>query len=150
MPLPLFVPPGVGEVIKIRDTKETTIKLSSADTNGEFAFLEHRMAPYASGAALHIHKKSREAIYVVHGEIEFIVGDAKETGGAGSLLHIPPFAPHGFTNASDKEALLLFMLYPVNNRDDYMRGLGELTKDGRNPTREELAAHMERYDQFLL
>jgi quercetin dioxygenase-like cupin family protein len=150
IPSPLFVPPGGGEKIKIRETKQTTLKLTTPITNGEFGFFEHWMAPRASGASLHIHKKSREAIYVVKGEIQFDYGDRKEVGEPGALLFIPPEAPHGFTNVGDEEALLLFMLWPLNNRDEYLRGVGDLTANGRNPSREELAEHMARYDQYLL
>jgi quercetin dioxygenase-like cupin family protein len=150
MSIPLFVPPGAGEVIKIRDTKRTTLKLTTPDANGEFGLFEHRMAPFASGARAHVHKKATEMFYVLRGEIEFTIGDRKEVGAPGAFAWIPPHAPHGFTNAGSEEATMLIMFYPLNKRDDYFRGLERLTRNGRDPSLEELVEHMAQYDQYLV
>ncbi|MDF6045829.1 cupin domain-containing protein [Streptomyces sp. JH14] len=80
MSVPLYVPAGEGEFVNIRDTKRTYLKLTTPDSNGEFGFFEHHMAPEASGASPHIHKNSTEMFYVVKGEIEFTIGDRKVVG----------------------------------------------------------------------
>jgi mannose-6-phosphate isomerase-like protein (cupin superfamily) len=150
MSIPLFLPPGEGEFVNIRDTKKTYLKLTAPDSDGEFGFFEHHMAPEANGASAHVHKRATEIFYVVSGEIEFIIGDRKELGRPGAFAFVPKNAPHGFTNAGPEPATLLIMFYPMNNRDDYFRGLGRLTCDGRNPSLEELAEHMAKYDQYML
>lgn len=150
MSVPLFVPPGEGEFVSIRGRKKTYFKLTVPDTNGEFGFFEHHMAPEASGASPHVHRKTTEMFYVVRGEIEFTIGDRKEVGTPGAFAFIPKNAPHGFTNVGSEDATLLIMFYPMNNKDDYFRGLERLTRDGRNPSLEELAEHMAKYDQYML
>lgn len=150
MSVPLFVPAGAGPSVRIRDTKKTTFKLTTQDSDGQFGLFEHQMAPYAAGARAHVHRQTTEMFYVVKGEIEFVVGDTKEVGTPGAFASIPPHAPHGFTNVGSEEATLLIMFYPLNNREDYFRGLEQLTKDGRDPSLEELVELMARYDQFLV
>jgi mannose-6-phosphate isomerase-like protein (cupin superfamily) len=150
MSIPLFIPPGEGEFVAIRDNKRTTFKLTTPDSDGEFGLFEHRMAPHASGASPHVHRNTTEMFFVHRGEVEFTVGDRKEVGGEGAFVYIPRDARHGFTNVGSEEATLLIMFYPLNNREDYFRGLQRLTKDGRDPSMEELVEHMARYDQFLV
>lgn len=150
MTIPLFVPPGEGDFVRIRDTKQTTFKLTTSDSDGEFGLFEHRMAAHASGARAHVHRNTTEMFYVLKGEVEFVVGDRKEVGTPGAFAYIPPDAPHGFTNVGAEEATLLIMFYPLNNREEYFRGLQWLTRDGRDPSMEELVEHMARYDQFLV
>ena len=150
MSIPLFVPPGAGEFVNIRDTKKTYFKLTTKDSDGEFGFFEHHMAPQASGASPHVHRKATEMFYVAQGEIEFTIGDRKEVGGPGAFAYVPKGAPHGFTNVGSEHATLLIMFYPLNNREDYFRGLERLTKDGRAPSIEELAEHMAKYDQYMV
>ncbi|MER7934549.1 MULTISPECIES: cupin domain-containing protein [unclassified Streptomyces] len=150
MSVPLYVPAGEGEFVNIRDTKRTYLKLVTADSDGEFGFFEHHMAPEASGASPHIHKQSTEMFYVVKGEIEFTIGDRKVVGEPGAFAYVPKGEPHGFTNRGTEDATLLIMFYPIYNREDYFRGLGRLTANGRNPSLEELQEHMAKYDQFMV
>jgi len=150
MTVPLFIPPGDGEFVKIRDTKKTYLKLTTPDSDGEFGFFEHHMSAEASGASPHIHCKATEMFYVVKGEIEFTIGDATEVGKPGAFAYIPKAVPHGFTNVGSEPAILLIMFYPMNNREDYFRGLERLTRNGRNPSVDELSEHMAKYDQYML
>ncbi len=150
MSIPLFVPAGGGEFVAIRDTKKTYFKLTTPDSDGEFGFFEHHMAANASGAAPHVHREATEMFYVHKGEIEFTIGDRKEVGTPGAFAYVPKGEPHGFTNVGSEAAVLLIMFYPLLNREDYFRGLGKLTKDGRSPSMEELAEHMAKYDQFMV
>nr|WP_272925257.1 cupin domain-containing protein [Streptomyces sp. SID4921] len=108
------------------------------------------MAPEANGASPHVHKKSTEMFYVVKGEIEFTIGDRKVVGEPGAFAYVPKGEPHGFTNVGKEKATLLIMFYPIYDREDYFRGLGRLTANGRNPSLEELQEHMAKYDQFMV
>jgi hypothetical protein len=60
---------------------------------------------------------------------------------------VPPDAVHGFANTGSKPATLLIMFCPANTRERYFEGLAELTKDGRQPTRDELVSLMHQFDQ---
>ncbi|MFC9327589.1 cupin domain-containing protein [Kitasatospora sp. NPDC057015] len=151
MSIPLYVPAGGGEFASIRDGKKKTyFKLTTEQSNGEFGFFEHHMAPEANGASPHIHDQSTEMFYVVKGEIEFTIGDEKVIGEPGAFAYVPKGAPHGFTNHGDTDATLLIMFYPIFSREDYFRGLERLTANGRNPSLEELQEHMAKYDQRMV
>ncbi|MDH6132755.1 mannose-6-phosphate isomerase-like protein (cupin superfamily) [Kitasatospora sp. MAA4] len=136
MSVPLYVPSGEGEFVNIRDTKRTYLKLTHQESDG--------------GASPHIHAKSTEMFYVVKGEIEFTIGDKIVVGEPGAFAYVPKGAPHGFTNRGKEDATLLIMFYPVFNREDYFRGPGRLTANGRNPSLEELQEHMAKYDQVMV
>ena len=151
MTLPLFVPAGEGPSVSIRATKQTTFKLTGEHSDGEFGFFEHKMAPYTSGASPHVHRQQTEMFYVIKGEIEFAVGDRKEVGTPGAFAFIPPNERHGFTNVGgSEEATLLILFYPCLSRENYFLGLEQLTKDGRDPSLQELVELMEKFDQFLV
>lgn len=56
----------------------------------------------------------------------------------------------GGWNRGAEDATLLIMFYPIYDREDYFRGLGRLTANGRDPSMEELREHMAKYDQFMV
>ena len=147
---PMFLGPGEGRRVQIRDTKTTTFKITGAATDGRFELFEHRMAPGASGASPHFHKEMIEMFYVVQGEVEFVLGDDKRVGTPGTFLFVPEYVPHGFDNVGQTDAVILIMFCPANGREKYFEGLGELTKDGRSPSLGELVELMERFDQYLV
>ena len=63
---------------------------------------------------------------------------------------VPESTPHGFTNIGNSQATLLIMFCPADSREGFFKGMAELTKNGREPTKEELIDLMARYDQYLV
>ena len=61
---------------------------------------------------------------------------------------MPENTPHGFTNIGNGQAMLLIMFCPADSREGYFKGMADLTKNGREPTKDELIALMEQYDQY--
>ena len=53
-----------------------------------------------------------EGFYVVSGSATFTVGDATHTASAGTLVMVPPGAPHAFANPGDEVAVLLNTFTP--------------------------------------
>ena len=43
---------------------------------------------------------------------------------------------------------LLILFCPADSREGYFKGMADLTKNGREPTKDELIALMEQYDQY--
>lgn len=86
--------------------------------------------------------------YVVEGTVELVLGDRKELSPAGSFMRVPENTPHGFSNPGSERAKLLILFCPADHREQYFIGMAELTKDGRQPSQEELLDLMARFDQY--
>lgn len=106
------------------------------------------MLPGATGAAPHYHERISESFYVLSGTVSLHDGTGWRTASAGDFLHVPENAVHGFRNDGDETADMLIIFTPAENRECYFEGLARLVADGNTPTREQMVALMETYDQF--
>jgi hypothetical protein len=61
---------------------------------------------------------------------------------------VPENTPHGFSNPGQMRSKLLIMFCPADEREKYFEGLAELTKNGRQPSQEELLELMQKFDQY--
>ncbi len=78
--------------------------------------------PHTDGPPQHRHARHDEGFYVVSGSATFTVGDTTHTAPAGTLVMVPPGAPHTFANPGDEPAVLLNTFTP----DVYVRYFREL------------------------
>jgi mannose-6-phosphate isomerase-like protein (cupin superfamily) len=147
MSLPVILQPGEGPSVQIR-TSTCTFKATGKDTHGHFGLFEFVMEPGTEGASPHIHKQLTEMFYVVEGEVELVLGEQRVIGTSGAFMLVPENMPHGFSNPGQTPAKLLIMFCPADSREQYFEGLAELTKNGRQPSREELLELMQRFDQY--
>ena len=147
MSLPVILRPGEGPSVQIR-TSTCTFKATGKDTHGQFGLFEFVMEPGTEGASPHIHKQLTEMFYVVEGEVELVLGEQRVIGTPGAFMLVPENTPHGFSNPGQTPAKLLIMFCPADSREQYFEGLAELTKNGRQPSREELLELMQRFDQY--
>lgn len=147
MSLPVILRPGEGPSVQIR-TSSCTFKATGKDTHGHFGLFEFVMEPGTEGASPHIHKQLTEMFYVVEGEVELVLGEQRVIGTPGAFMLVPENTPHGFSNPGQTPAKLLIMFCPADSREQYFEGLAELTKNGRQPSREELLELMQRFDQY--
>ncbi|MGP1374891.1 MAG: cupin domain-containing protein [Almyronema sp.] len=147
MSLPLILLPKGGESVQI-GTSTCTFKATGQDTHGHVGLFEFTMPPATAGASPHIHKQMTEMFYVVEGEVELVLDQATQLAPAGSFMRVPENTPHGFANPGDRPAKLLILFCPADHREDYFRGLAELTQNGRQPSQEELLDLMHRFDQY--
>lgn len=147
MSLPVILRPGEGPSVQIR-TSTCTFKVTGKDTHGHFGLLEFVMEPGTEGASPHIHKQLTEMFYVVEGKVELVLGEQRVIGTPGAFMLVPENTPHGFSNPGQTPAKLLIMFCPADSREQYFEGLAELTKNGRQPSREELLELMQRFDQY--
>lgn len=144
---PVVLYPREGEYAVIGGNTRCTFKVTGRDTANRFGLFEFEMEPGAMGARPHIHSHLTEIFYVIAGEVQLLAGKERVTGTPGTLLLVPPTAVHAFANTGRAPATLLIMFCPAHEREKYFTGLAELTKDGRQPSREELVALMRRFDQ---
>lgn len=139
-----------GDAVKIQIGATTTTRLVALaqDTDGRLGIFHHRMLPGAPGAAPHYHTRISESFYVISGTVTLHDGARWRTANAGDFLHVPEKAVHGFRNDGTEPADMLIIFTPAENREKYFEGLARLVANGNTPTREEMVALMEKYDQF--
>ncbi|PSB11044.1 cupin domain-containing protein [Pleurocapsa sp. CCALA 161] len=147
MSLPLILQPGEGQSVQI-GTSTCTFKATGKDTHGNFGLFEFVMEPKSKGASPHLHKQLTEMFYVVEGEVELSLDDRKVLATPGSFMLVPENTPHGFSNPGQTRSKLLIMFCPADEREKYFEGLAALTKNGRQPSQEELLELMEKFDQY--
>lgn len=97
----------------------------------------------------HVHHKMDETIYVVEGQIEFLVAGDTFTRPAGSVAFIPRGVFHGFSNRGPAQARVLIVFSPSGKQHEYFR---ELERLFAAPTLDwaALATLQARYDQQLI
>src|SRR6202161_4803375 len=74
---------------------------------------EITIAPHTDGPPQHRHARHDEGFYVVSGTARFTVGDASYDAPAGTLVMIPPGAPHTFGHAPSEPAAPLNTATPA-------------------------------------
>jgi len=81
-------------------------------TGGDFALVEHALAPRTLATPLHAHSREDEYVYVLHGRVGVQVGDDVADAGPGDFVSMPRGIPHAFWNATDEPARLLTIVSP--------------------------------------
>ncbi len=89
-----------------------TLKATSEQTGGVYSEVEGVFEPGGFAPLPHIHLGEDESFYVLDGEFDFRIGDETLCGVEGSFLHVPRGTLHGFVNACNRPARVLFMHVP--------------------------------------
>lgn len=105
---------------------------------------EITIAPHTDGPQQHRHAQHDEGFYVVSGTARFTVGDSSYDVAAGTLVMIPPGAPHTFANPTDAPTVLLNTFTP-DLYVQYFRDLHDMVTRGQPMTRDSVTAVMARY-----
>ncbi|WP_019544449.1 cupin domain-containing protein [Streptomyces sulphureus] len=134
--------------VRIGETTTTRFIAPAGATDGRLGIFHHSMLPGASGAAPHYHTRIAESFYVLRGEVALHDGSGWRTAHAGDFLHVPERAVHGFRNDSGALAEMLIIFTPAEHREGFFEGLSRLLADGNRPSREEMVALMEEFDQY--
>jgi quercetin dioxygenase-like cupin family protein len=107
----VYVAPAEGEIVDVMGDV-ATFKLTSEVTGGTLILAEVATPPGGGPAALHTHPP-REAFYVLEGEYE--ISGMGEDGSftiratPGSVVYVPPGAPHNFKNVGATTGRLLIV-----------------------------------------
>jgi mannose-6-phosphate isomerase-like protein (cupin superfamily) len=91
---------------------------------------EITVAPHTDGPPQHRHTRHDEGFYVVSGTARFTVGGKSCDAPAGTLVMVPPGAPHTFANPGDQPLVLLNTFTP-DLYVRYFRDLHDLITAGR-------------------
>lgn len=102
-------------------------KVSSDETGGAWALIEHTLPPHFAGADLHWHKVTRTGFFVLDGLVTFRVGEKIFVMEPGGFVSVPPQTVHTFGNEQDVSARLLEILLP-GGLENYFKELVSLTR----------------------
>jgi oxalate decarboxylase/phosphoglucose isomerase-like protein (cupin superfamily) len=91
-----------------------------------------------------MHARHDEGFYVVSGAARFTVGETVYDAPAGTLVMVPPGAPHTFANPTGETTVLLNTFTP-DLYVEYFHDLRDMIADGRPLTAEATIAAMSRY-----
>lgn len=124
-----------------------TARVLGPQTGGTFELYELALGP--ATIDYHVHRNMDETIYVVEGEIEFVVAGEKFPRPAGSVAFVPRGVYHGFTNRGPAPARVTILFTPSGNEHEYFR---ELERLFAAPTLDTTALQLlqKKYDQELI
>jgi pimeloyl-ACP methyl ester carboxylesterase/quercetin dioxygenase-like cupin family protein len=105
---------------------------------------EITLAPHTDGPPQHRHARHDEGFYVVSGLARFTVGEKSYDAPAGTLVMIPPGAPHTFANPGDSPVVLLNTFTP-DLYVQYFRDLRDMLATGQPPSPDMIVTTMARY-----
>jgi mannose-6-phosphate isomerase-like protein (cupin superfamily) len=138
-----IVGPKDGEVA-LSGPVQMRILEDGSTTDHRLGLGEITIAPHTPGPAQHRHAQHDEGFYVVSGTARFTVGEDSYDLGPGSLVMVPPGAPHTFANPGDEPCVLLNTFTP-DLYVQYFRDLRDMIAGGTELTPDVFADVMSRY-----
>jgi mannose-6-phosphate isomerase-like protein (cupin superfamily) len=138
-----IVGPGEGELALTGPTRMRILEDGST-TSHRLGLGEITIAPHTDGPPQHRHARHDEGFYVVSGTARFTVGEKSYDAPAGTLVMVPPGAPHTFANVSDEPVVLLNTFTP-DLYVQYFRDLHDMIASGQAMTGEAVVDVMSRY-----
>jgi quercetin dioxygenase-like cupin family protein len=122
---------GEGERIWIAGDA-LTIKASAQESAGSLTLVEIEAAP-AEGPPPHIHTREDEALYVLEGQFEIVVGERRVFCGPGTFAFVPRGTVHRFSCTGQGPGRVLALFTP-GGMDGFFREAGRpATGDGPPP-----------------
>ncbi|HEY2287059.1 MAG TPA: cupin domain-containing protein [Streptosporangiaceae bacterium] len=125
----IIVGPADGEIM-ISGPTQMRILEDGSHTAHRLGLGEITIAPHTDGPPQHRHAQHDEGFYVLSGTIRFTVGTQAHDVPAGTLVMVPPGAPHTFANPFDVPAVMLNTFTP-DLYVQYFRDLRDLIAAGR-------------------
>ena len=125
-----YVPPNGGDSVWLAGI-HITVKLTCEDTGGAYAVTEE-VTPPQGGAPPHAHDQEDEALYVLEGEVEFVLGEQTIPAGAGSCVHAPKGTVHTFKNVGASPSRVL-VVYSPGGFEKFFFEAGEPAPEGSRP-----------------
>ena len=137
------VGPDGGEEIRLGPIQLRILEDGST-TAHRLGMAEITIPPHTDGPPQHRHARHDEGFYVVTGRARFTVGATSYDAPAGTLVMIPPGAPHTFANPTGETTVLLNTFTP-DLYVQYFRDLGALAADGQLLSGEAMISAMRPY-----
>jgi mannose-6-phosphate isomerase-like protein (cupin superfamily) len=137
------VGPGDGELILLGTTRMRVLEDGST-TGHRLGIAESVLAPHTPGPPQHRHARHDEGFYIVSGTVRFTVGEKDYDATPGTLVMVPPGAPHTFANVTGEPAVMLSTFTP-DLYVQYFRDLQDLMAGGQEMTPQANIRTMSRY-----
>lgn len=138
-----IVGPGAGEVIDLGAARIRILEDGST-TAHRLGIAEITIPPHTGGPPQHRHAQHDEGFFVVSGAARFTVGTTVHEAPAGTLVMVPPGAPHTFANPGD-EPLVMINTFTPDLYVQYFRDLRSMISNGRDMTPQAVTEVMGRY-----
>jgi mannose-6-phosphate isomerase-like protein (cupin superfamily) len=145
---PVGLRPGTGTDTPI-DLLGVTInvKLTSADTSGAFALVDHVAPPHGEGIRTHWHARTTEWVYVIDGLLACTLGDHTVTATPGTTIVVPPTVVHTLWNPTAAPVRFLSLFAP-GGCEGYFAELAALVAINKAPIVDVMALAA-RHDTLL-
>jgi mannose-6-phosphate isomerase-like protein (cupin superfamily) len=140
------VGPGDGEVIDLGPARVRILE-DGATTDHRLGMAEITLAPRSAGPPQHRHARHDEGFYVVSGTARFTVGETGHDAPAGTLVTVPPGAPHTFANPGD-QPLVMVNTFTPDLYVQYFLDLRDAAASGRAMTEQAITEVMSRYATY--
>jgi len=137
------VAPDGGEAIQLGPIQMRILE-DGRTTGHRLGVGEITIPPGTTGPPQHRHAEHDEGFYVVSGTARFTVGGASYDAAAGTLVMVPPGAPHTFANPGEEPVVLLNTFTP-DLYVRYFRDLRQMIADGQPLTPGNTERAMRRY-----
>ena len=135
--------PDGGEAIQLGPIRMRILE-DGRTTGHRLGVGEITIPPGTAGPPQHRHARHDEGFYVVSGTARFTVGDTSYDAAPGTLVMVPPGAPHTFANPGEEPVVLLNTFTP-DLYVRYFRDLRQMIADGLPLTAESTEQAMSRY-----
>ena len=120
-----------GETIDLGPARIRILEDGST-TGHRLGMAEITIAPHTDGPPQHRHARHDEGFYVVSGTAVFTVGEDQHRATAGTLVMVPPGAPHTFANPGD-EPLVMVNTFTPDLYVQYFRDLRTMMESTGGP-----------------
>ncbi len=137
------VAPDGGEAIQLGPIRMRILE-DGRTTGHRLGVGEITIPSGTAGPPQHRHAQHDEGFYVVSGTARFTVADTTYDAPPGTLVTVPPGAPHTFANPGQETVVLLNTFTP-DLYVRYFRDLRQMIADGRPLTAESTEQAMSRY-----
>lgn len=122
----------------------TFVKVSAADTGGQYTLMEDNLKTNFS-LGLHLHRYHAETFYILEGSVDFYVDGNWMTADPGTCLHVPPGVEHACVLTKGCSAARMLMIYQPSGFDQFLAELAQMDEaDFADATR--MKALEEKYD----
>lgn len=138
-----IVGPDAGETVLEHPVRFRILE-DGTTTGGRLGIAESVLPPHSAAPQQHRHAGHDEGFYVVRGTVRFTVGSDVVDAVAGTLVMVPPGAPHTFANPFDEAAVMITTFTP-DLYVEYFRDTRAWLESGQELTHEASAGLMARY-----
>jgi quercetin dioxygenase-like cupin family protein len=93
-------------------SRSFSLKLRGDETGGSIMMFESTV-PVGTKSTFHLHRDSDEVVYVLSGEVTFLIGDDVTVGGPGACAFMPRGVRHAWKSTGAQAGRVLFLYTPA-------------------------------------